>query len=813
MTFIEQFFRGQGFVPSPNLDVLSAVKHLVSAGFAIHRLHPKSKAPVGNDWAAKTPLSFEQLRKTFREGENVGVRLGQWSKVGGGFLHAVDMDIRDPKLADQARARLDELFPDWRSFPIVVSGSGGDSRHIYLITDRAFPSKKLAHSVEKIVGKDGKKHWAWEIELFGTGKQVAIPPSIHPDTGLPYRWESTFDFDNLDLGIGPTVTSDRIAALVEADEPSSDLSDDERAQPLGLSDDEIKRILWLIPTETYCDDRDGWLAVGMALHHETGGSTRGFELWCDFASRSDKFDKKDQRRVWRSFKGKARPLRMSTLVSAARTAERDAMIGNLDDEFDDLGPEEGVIESQFDDLLGGTALTLPITKREQKLNTQKVEAELGVVPKKVQRLNRKHAVASINGKTVIITEGNDGSTAYGTPYDLHSWYENDRIDTERSTEPVSKWWMRQKGRRQYVNGIVFAPGEEVEGAYNHWRGFAVEPDPHASCDLFLDHLRIIVCAGDEVAYRWVVRWLAHMIQKPWEKPGTALVLCGKKGTGKDTVGDYVGSLFPRNHVKISNQEHLIGRFNAHQEKALLLQMEEGYWAGNRSAEGPLKSLITNDYVTIEPKGLNAFQVKSVLRLLLTSNEGWVIPATGDERRFCVLNVSDARMQDHGYFKALRHERDNGGRGALLHYLQNVDLTDFDVTNPPTTEGLLEQKIESLHGFKLWWYERLLAGDLLDDVSADLDQGGAAVPDWGEGWIYISREGLREQYITWSRTHARDKAISSAQFGRELNQLCPSMSSKHLRRGEVRIRSYGIPPLSVCREHFETELRQKIDWDE
>lgn len=42
-------------------------------------------------------------------------------------------------------------------------------------------------------------------------------------------------------------------------------------------------------------------------------------------------------------------------------------------------------------------------------------------------------------------------------------------------------------RREYA-GLVFAPGRDVPGYFNLWRGFAVEPRP-GDCSKFLAHLR------------------------------------------------------------------------------------------------------------------------------------------------------------------------------------------------------------------------------------------------------------------------------------------------------------------------------------
>ncbi len=187
---------------SPKLD---EVLPLSEAGIAVHLLRPKSKAPQADNWSTLPRATPAQLRKAHREGQNFGIRLGEPSQVDGQYLHVIDLDIRDPQYTDQAKAKLAELLPEAAKLPTVISGSGGESRHFYFLSGEAFHSKKLAHSAEKFTDAEGKKHWAWEIELFGTGKQVAIPPSIHPTSGKPYRWLKPLDLEDIAMGAGPTV--------------------------------------------------------------------------------------------------------------------------------------------------------------------------------------------------------------------------------------------------------------------------------------------------------------------------------------------------------------------------------------------------------------------------------------------------------------------------------------------------------------------------------------------------------------------------------------------------------------------------------
>lgn len=805
--------------------MLNEIERLVRMGFAVHWLHPKTKRPIGEDWSTRPVSSLDRLKQSYRDGNNVGVRLGRWSKVGDLFLHVIDLDIRDDDFAEEANAKLKSMFPAVGTYPAVMSGSGGQSRHFYILCDEAFPSKKLAHATsfamvfDKERGREVKK-WDWEIELYGTGKQVVMPPSIHPNTGKPYKWLSPIDSDDIDLGLGPVVSADQIAKLTgdtreEAEGEADDLIEDDRTAPLGLTLEEMREILADLPKDYWRDDRDGWLSVGFALHHETEGSDQGYKLWYDFSKESEKFDKGDQKRVWKSFgkSGARKPLRMATLKNAAKEAR---LLDDLDDLDDDLdspstkktkaGSDELDELEDFDDILESSD-----TRRARKLRAAEVEADLGHVPPKVKRLNRKHAVAFVKGKTVIITENADGSTSYGSPADLHQWYENDRVATDKATEPVTKAWMRHKKRREYPNGIIFAPGLTREGYFNHWKGWSVIPDEDGSCALWLKHLREVICSGVDEHFQYLLRWFAHMVQKPWEKPGVAVVLRGKKRIGKDTIMDYFGGCCADHHVKIANQDQLTGKFNAHQEKCLILHVEEGFWAGSKQAEGSLKHLITSEKVMIEPKGLNAFHVDSYLRLFISSNEEWVVPATADEGRYFVLDVSEHRKSDHAYFKKLRDEMNNGGRAALLHYLMNIDLSDFEVRNYPDTAAIGAQKVQGLKNVEKFWFDMLDSGEMLVDHTTFDGRAGS----WIEKPIRVNRAEFQDRYSKWFSLRKFEGSLSApAIVGKKLSEmLCGRLETVQGREGNQRVRQYVFPVLQECRDLFEKFMGSQMEWDE
>lgn len=189
-------------------------KALYDLGLAIHWLYPKSKEPIGKKWSQGDRKSWPDLRESYKRGMNVGVRLGSPSKIGEQFLAVIDCDVKSslPNHQVEMLEKFESLIPPsvFAHAPIVNSGRGNGSRHVYVLTDQPVRAQRLAQSSEKVKvlmpsakspsrfeletlsEEDLKKGYrlrpAWEISLMGEGQQVVLPPSIHPDTGAEYEW-------------------------------------------------------------------------------------------------------------------------------------------------------------------------------------------------------------------------------------------------------------------------------------------------------------------------------------------------------------------------------------------------------------------------------------------------------------------------------------------------------------------------------------------------------------------------------------------------------------------------------------------------
>ena len=350
--------------------------------------------------------------------------------------------------------------------------------------------------------------------------------------------------------------------------------------------------------------------------------------------------------------------------------------------------------------------------QDEKADDTKPEA---ATPKKppsnsgelVRELNGRHAVLlQEGGKTKVLSwERSEIDYSREVPVlqsfdDFRNRYMNRMLNVGTAAEPKWKpWgkvWLEHPQRREYL-ALRFLPGqpEVVDGYYNMWRGFAVEPKP-GDWGLMQDHIRTVLANGDVTSADYILKWAAWAVQHPDLPAEAALVFKGGKGTGKGIFARAIKRLFGQHGLQITSPMQLTGRFNAHLRDCCLLFADEAILPDDKKAENVLKSLITEPEIPIEGKGVNVVQARNHLHVIMASNDDWVVPAGVDERRFAVFEVSREFQQDNSYFEALAAQMRNGGMEAMLHDLLAVDLDGWHPRQEiPQTEALKAQKIHGL----------------------------------------------------------------------------------------------------------------------
>jgi hypothetical protein len=312
------------------------------------------------------------------------------------------------------------------------------------------------------------------------------------------------------------------------------------------------------------------------------------------------------------------------------------------------------------------------------------------------------------------------------------------------------------------------------------------------CELFLEFINKVICAGDEEATNWLLDYSAHLFQRPWEPPEVAILLRGRQGVGKSMFVESLGEILGNYFLAITQTKHLVGCFNVHLQDKLLVFAEEASFAGDRSYAGILKTLITQTTMAVEPKGVNVFAAKKYFRLFMASNENWMVPVDIDDRRYFVLDVSPVRQNDHAYFEALKEEWTNGGREAFYFVMLNRDISKFNYRRRPETPALHEQKLHSLRGAAARIYEML-------------ETGWAPILSFERDRVFVSTRGLRRVAGNWENDYT-ERALAV-----ELTKIAIGRTSVRLTTERQQIRGFWLPSLKEAREQWEKANNLRVKW--
>jgi len=396
-------------------------------------------------------------------------------------------------------------------------------------------------------------------------------------------------------------------------------------------------------------------------------------------------------------------------------------------------------------------------------------------------------------------------------YAPHKWKDSEG----KSHSVYSTWFFHEK--RQTYTGLTFvpsAPGEQPAFNpqwFNMWAGWNVEPK-QGDCSLLWEHILAHICSGNEAHFEWFKAWLANLVQHPESPAWTAVALRGPQGAGKGIVAQAVGYLCGHAFSHIKSAEALTSRFNKVLENRIFAFCDESFWAGNKNAESILKGLITEDSLSIEPKGVDRYDVKNRLHIIIASNETWTVPVGPLERRFVVFDVKPRPTRDdHDYFNAIQDQLKNGGYSALLYDLANYKIDwDSETVNPRkaiNTEALTEQKLLSADPILGWWYSVIERGSILSHH---------------DGWSPepVPCEAIYEDYCTYVRKSGIGRPGNVNVFGKNFRKLVPGDLRKvKLRVSDFdeqgnetqrRINHYPIPMLPACSEFLKDTQRLVVE---
>jgi hypothetical protein len=222
-------------------------------------------------------------------------------------------------------------------------------------------------------------------------------------------------------------------------------------------------------------------------------------------------------------------------------------------------------------------------------------------------------------------------------------------------------------------------------------------------------------------------------------------------------------------------------------------MNEAYWSGNKSHEGKIKSLISDDDRTYQIKGGATFGEKNYTRLIIDSNNNHIVPATEDEGRYICLHVSDHKKEDKPYLKTLNEFRDNQKKmEKLMYFFMNFNYKPYEkhLFQAPISDLFIEQIKHNFNKIQEWWYRNLNEGNIYN-VRTIKDADG----------IRVANEDLWNSFREFhkGKKHYDKQASFYSDFSKMVDKCIIKPTKVDEQNGKL------IADLSKCREFFSNKF--------
>ncbi|QEZ88356.1 hypothetical protein ACIB15232_0159 [Aliarcobacter cibarius] len=416
-----------------------------------------------------------------------------------------------------------------------------------------------------------------------------------------------------------------------------------------------------------------------------------------------------------------------------------------------------------------------------------------------------YALIRIGGKVGLLDKSSKNLEVISKS-DAKTLFDNKLIRTlfsKKKHNPIDVF-IGSKNREEYSE-IVFQDIESTKPyQYNLFRGFPFSPIKKVDTSLFWNFVKEVICNNDEFMYAVTYSWMAQIIQQPFTKIGTALILTGEKGCGKSTFVKIFGDLFGDYFMQTASLKRMFGDFNAHLQSNLVFYANESFWSGDKASEGKLKNFITEIEFTYEIKGGAIYKGNNYSHTILDSNSAFVVPVTIDERRYIILLVSSKYKVNETYFAELYKLASTiEFKESLMFDLMNFDYKPWEkhLRTAPKTEASLEQLLHNMDIYEQWFYDVLESGEFKNGIyTSDNDSS-----------IRISNEGIHQSFISFAKENGKRNYDSTAVFSKTIKkkflseELIISETVKSVDGKNAKV----IASLDKCRAYFTSKYGIEI----
>jgi hypothetical protein len=271
-----------------------------------------------------------------------------------------------------------------------------------------------------------------------------------------------------------------------------------------------------------------------------------------------------------------------------------------------------------------------------------------------------------------------------------------------------RWFGDEK--RTYEKLGYSPKGTVPDDQFNIWTKFEV--DARAGADITPIHVLLrSLCNHEEKTFRFVERWVAHIIQKPYIKTETAIVIQGNEGCGKDTFWEFIGKILGKHYYYTTAhpENNVFHNFNWGTQNCVLVKFEEANFETNRANCEGLKAMLVGYESKYTKKGQDQVTLPDFRNIVMTTNNEIPVVLGELDRRYMLIKASDENIGKHQYWNDLyKHINDVNVQAAYHQYLLDMDLTGFDPRVRHLTDYYKEVKMGQAPYHANWFYDFIMS---------------------------------------------------------------------------------------------------------
>jgi hypothetical protein len=530
---------------------------------------------------------------------------------------------------------------------------------VAIMTASSFLHRKISFRViltKKMCSKEDNKNWAKQLKL-DLVEGVKIDLGVYDRNRKMRMLGSNKDGENRPLRLVCGTPIDTIISYTEGCEdmklkPEEKVKPREKIQKAKGEKSKILHILNELPI-SIIDEYDTWIRIGMVIFN----AGEKVDVFKEVSSRSDKYNEKECDSKWATFHQ------------------------------------------------GGLTIWKFLKDDAPEIYEMFKNDDYAYVKTEFEKTHFK-----VMNPPMIVRMTDTGTLQQLQSADVSFMYRNFFCAEELF---VGKW-LSDPSILTYENLCFLPKLVAPPNQYNIFKEFPIQSE-QGDISTIQSILKLIT--GNEThVFEYVEKWVAHILQKPAEKTGVAIVVQGEQGIGKDTYFDFVGSILGREYFFNTGDatNDVFGRFTDHLQRTILMKFEEANFITNKSHADKLKSWITAPRRSYEGKGLKPITLGNYTNLVMTTNQELPVLVEDTDRRFCCIKGSSEKRTDREFWKAVHSNlAKQETRNAYYYYLLNLDISQFNPREYPKTE-YYESIREALAPYHARYFQRKVEENIEDN---------------------------------------------------------------------------------------------------